>query len=97
MTPAMKTMALKSLLPAAATGTATPGGAGATGIIAPITNLDNTIKTLKTAIDNLSSKIDAMKTAAFDPDGSNGEQVAVANPESPNPGHIYRDAARALI
>ena len=97
LSPAMKTMALNRLLPAAATGTATPGGAGAPNIIAPITNLDNTIKTLKTAIDNLSSKIDAMKTAAFDPDGSNGEQVAVANPESPNPGHIYRDAARALI
>ena len=92
LSPAMKTMALKSLLPAAATGTATPGGAGATGIIAPITNLDNTIKTLKTAIDNLSSKIDAMKTAAFDPGGSNGG----GGPSDPNTGWPIRDRARTM-
>ena len=92
LSPAMKTMALNRLLPAAATGTATPGGAGAPNIIAPITNLDNTIKTLKTAIDNLSRKIDAMKTAAFDPGGSNGG----GGPSDPNTGWPIRDAARTM-
>ena len=79
-------------MPAAPTGAVTPGGAGAASIIKPITNLDNTIKTLKTAIDNLSSKIDAMKTAAFDPGGSNGG----GGPSDPNTGWPIRDRARTM-
>jgi hypothetical protein len=88
----IQTLIIDKLMPAAATGAATPGGAAAASIIAPITNLDRTIGTLKTAIDTLADKIEAMKTAAFDPGGSNGGR----GPSDPNTGYPFREAARTM-
>jgi hypothetical protein len=88
----IQTLIIDKLMPGAPPVAATPGGASATSIIAPITNLDNTIKTLKTSIDTLAEKIEAMKTAAFDPGGSNGG----GGPSDPNTGYPFREAARTM-
>ena len=89
----IQTLIIDKLMPAAATGAATPGGAAAASIIAPITNLDRTIGTLKTAIDTLADKIEAMKTAAFVPGDSN-EEVASYDFAAPNQGYGLRDMGR---